>query len=251
MRSGAAFMGFSEAPINFPPTFKYDVLRSSRSHKRSRRRSGKYIRHLDLSEVDEKINECRDRDHDHTDADEDDENAEIGIDVSDVASVTSTTVTSVHSKRTTTTTDIDDDDETDEFDYFDRSPRQFMKTKGKAFVQDVATKAKNKWLSLISPSSPSFRRSVSPLDKPEQRPALKEMSQSAVELGHDYHALPLPSPMDPPTSAASERRPKSLSMKRSESSTKGARSRKSEADDDEDKGVYDSSSKQRVPSWYV
>ena len=35
MRNGQAFVGFREATINFPPTFKYDVLRTSR-HKRKR-----------------------------------------------------------------------------------------------------------------------------------------------------------------------------------------------------------------------
>src|ERR1700743_2443819 len=28
MRHGDAFMGFNEADINFPPTFKYDVMRT-------------------------------------------------------------------------------------------------------------------------------------------------------------------------------------------------------------------------------
>jgi hypothetical protein len=35
MRNGQAFVGFAEAPINFPPTFKYDVLRTLR-HRRKR-----------------------------------------------------------------------------------------------------------------------------------------------------------------------------------------------------------------------
>lgn len=41
MQRGEAFVGFNEASIDFPPTFKYDVLRSRRSKHRSLKRSSK------------------------------------------------------------------------------------------------------------------------------------------------------------------------------------------------------------------
>lgn len=39
MRNGQAFVGFREAPINFPPTFKYDVLRTLKAKRRNSRAS--------------------------------------------------------------------------------------------------------------------------------------------------------------------------------------------------------------------
>lgn len=43
MRNGQAFVGFHEAPIHFPPTFKYDVLRTLKSkRKRPKRQNSNY-----------------------------------------------------------------------------------------------------------------------------------------------------------------------------------------------------------------
>ncbi|KNZ72104.1 72 kDa inositol polyphosphate 5-phosphatase [Termitomyces sp. J132] len=44
MKSGEAFVGFKEAPINFPPTFKYDVLRSLKHIKRGKSQPGSWRR---------------------------------------------------------------------------------------------------------------------------------------------------------------------------------------------------------------
>ena len=38
MRNGQAFVGFCEAPIDFPPTFKYDVLRTIKHRRRLSKR---------------------------------------------------------------------------------------------------------------------------------------------------------------------------------------------------------------------
>ena len=52
MKSGEAFIGFKESPIDFPPTFKYDVLRTIKQKKYLKANSSKHT--LVLSEVEEK-----------------------------------------------------------------------------------------------------------------------------------------------------------------------------------------------------
>ena len=52
MKSGEAFVGFKEGPIDFPPTFKYDVLRTIKQKRILRANSSKHT--LVLSEVEER-----------------------------------------------------------------------------------------------------------------------------------------------------------------------------------------------------
>ena len=69
MQEGQAFTGFHEAPIDFPPTFKYDVQRSNkRSRLRSMKRSSKVPGTPDtphdkmLTEIEEKEKEEQEED---------------------------------------------------------------------------------------------------------------------------------------------------------------------------------------------
>ncbi|THH00088.1 hypothetical protein EW026_g2394 [Hermanssonia centrifuga] len=115
MQSGEAFVDFNEAPIDFPPTFKYDVLRSKRSKHRSFKRYSKNPA-LDMIQHEKLLTEIEER---RQDADEERSDEDVEIDV-EAASVASTAFTS----QSRYTTD-GDDPEVEREDYFlsSTSPR--------------------------------------------------------------------------------------------------------------------------------
>ncbi|KAJ7650437.1 inositol polyphosphate phosphatase [Roridomyces roridus] len=139
IQNGVAFVGFHEAPINFPPTFKYDVLRTLKQ-KRRRSRLERWRtpaeRARRLTEVDE-----------HGDEPEPGEDGEESD--KEAASLSSSVWTSAHSRHGT-----EGDD-----DYFHPSPSSqppssFSTPGSRLSVSVAAQKAKSKWLSVLSPSSP-------------------------------------------------------------------------------------------------
>ena len=259
-KSGALF-GFNEADINFPPTFKYDVQKSIKRDKSQARRKHAYkrwIAHLsnpNLSEVQEIDNEINNR------AGDEDRGASIEVD--DSGSIISTTLTAL-SGQTRTTINGDSDD-TDGLFVRSRTPRSYKDHYGnntnaviqKLFIAKAAQRAKDKWLSLIRPKgyNPTRKKqSRRASDFSASSPQIKacptmEMAKSssttqkyasAIELGQSQTH----------NSALSEltRSPSKKSAKSHLSSNNTTKNSEYSAQDT-DGGVYDSSSKQRVPSW--
>lgn len=258
MKSGKEFVGFKEASIHFPPTFKYDVLKrekSSNSHlfKRDRRKRRSRRHALGLSEVEEK---------DH----EDEGYEQMEDDSSDSDSSSSASSFSSFSRPSASIAYNDGDE------YFNGEPSLSYvgyggddtdgpepSTTDRAFVIRAALKAREKWRNILSrpsssptmpnsfigrrsrsrkgsvvadhasPSEPLIRRSSSVLSR---RPAF-EMSKAASAIELDRASTPI-DPLQP-------------SRSRTNGSTKSVQERSK--DETSCKGVYDSSSKQRVPSW--
>lgn len=233
MQNGQAFVGFHEAPIDFPPTFKYDVLRTlKRAKRRSRPDRQKQFdeRVHQLTEAEEK--ELQDAE------DEGDEEGEGG----EAASMASSVWTSIHS-RAGTDREIEDDDE------FPTSPSSHtMSTSGsKVSIYAAAHKAKAKWLSMISSSSPTIPTKQvrskqvhgevwlkkNPLPSSTIDVVLDGLSASVPERATSLDAVdrsflhPPPMVMNNPTKS----------------------SQVSDEEEGDEKGVYDSSHKKRVPSW--
>ncbi|KAG7089700.1 hypothetical protein E1B28_011355 [Marasmius oreades] len=232
MQNGRAFVGFREAPINFPPTFKYDVLRTLKGAKRrqlklERWKSDRVQRLTDVTEKDGAAVEDVDKSSDEGDG--------------EVASVASSVWTSTNSRHR-------QDPDQEEGYFHGQGMSRSSSSKLSISVSVAAQKARTKWLSLLGPSSvpaspTKWLRSKSSLveattarnqreSSEEVIPELKvqrEGSEDSPDLGTDATLVPPP-----------------LGRLRS---TKSNTSLQSDDDYDENKGVYDTSSKKRVPSW--
>lgn len=216
MKQGKFFNGFNEAPIDFPPTFKYDVLRGL---KRSKRTGPKPLQLGDRSTPLLEIEEPDDPD----DIDDDGEGA----------SLLSSAMTSVIS-HPNTEPGVEDDS------YFytrPSTPTGATSASKVSVVSSAANKARAKWLSLLSPS----------FGNPPNTKSLKRSVPSPITPGR----LIPPSPLTPNISNTSSEtgkrrflRPPPMVLVNSP-----AGSQQSDAALEE-KGVYDSSHKKRVPSWY-
>jgi hypothetical protein len=218
MESGEEFVGFNEAPINFPPTFKYDVLRTLKGGKKrsfgaNRKHSAE--RANQLSEVEETGH----RAFDEGDFDEDGEGGE--------AASLSSTWTSVYSKQHG---DEDDFEKAPDFNDAIGTPQKFA-------IGFAALRVKSKWLALLSPSLPSIQ-------------TRRKRGSSHGRIGPSASATDLPSGYV--TGGLSPNRGTSL---RSPSLQPGTPNKskssltRSDEGGDSNKGVYDSSYKKRVPSW--
>ena len=278
MATSDAFRGFNEAPIRFPPTFKYDVLRTL--SKRSRRKSFKRppITPIVASPHDKLLSEVAEHEHEHAAALEDkaDQAAQHDRDCDDdveqdAVSLASSAWTSVRSRRTVDPERDDDDEDEDDREppsagYPMQSPPASASASNlvhKVWSVTTAHKAKEKWISLFSPNSP--RSPSTPGKRSKWRQSwTSSKSQVPLRRGNPPHGVPTvedgpapQTPMDP----ADSRQPKSQRTKEFQTALQDAvqaRPHKhlalSENNvdlEDEDRGVYDSSHKQRVPSWSV
>ncbi|KAF9466458.1 Endonuclease/exonuclease/phosphatase [Collybia nuda] len=241
MENGEAFVGFQEGPIDFPPTFKYDVLRTIKGTKR---RKSKVDRRKHLEDKSSRLTEVEEKELAELENEDAEEEGER--EGEEAASMGSSIWTSIHSK-TGTEHGVDDDDD----DYFHASPSmQTMSTSASKIslaAAAAAHKAKAKWLSLLSPSS------VAP---PTKSPRVKQ-NEPRVKKSHSIASSvdAIPRELLVPTQAG-----RALSLDAVDrtlqppppmilvSSTKSTVPSDGE-DDDEDRGVYDSSHKRRVPSW--
>ncbi|CAA7265565.1 unnamed protein product [Cyclocybe aegerita] len=223
MKTGSFFDGFNEAPIDFPPTFKYDVLRTLKRPKRS---SSKLSRAGDSST---KLAEVEERGFEEND-DEGDED--------EGASLMSSAMTSLNSKPAT-------EPGNDEDAYFHASPSTptaMASTSKVSLAPTGASKAKVKWLSILSPSfSPKLKTKHG---EPWGAPGTPVTPNQLIP--------PSPLSAHPPISASdsSKRRflrPPPMILVSSNSS--GGQETLAEEEVVEEKGVYDSSHKKRVPSW--
>jgi hypothetical protein len=265
-------LGFEEGLIDFPPTFKYDVQRgiksskSQRSIKRWRSIAVTASKKKELSEIQERDNwqavheDTTVEDQEDLDLQQDDhEGDEDEEETNDMTSFVSSVWTSKHSKANT---DIDENE-----DYFQRPSSSKGNQESLAHKLQIVTaahKAKAKWMSLLTPLNtpatpkrwsrskseqglgiPSDDASLAPLNAGPMSITSKSKS-TPIPIGSAGHASSL---ADSPMPSLSHATP---SMAR-QSSTRSPSSLHSEESNDEaepgSKGVYDSSHKQRVPSW--
>ncbi|TFK70303.1 DNase I-like protein [Pluteus cervinus] len=213
MKGGSDFVNFREAPINFPPTFKYDVLRTLKRAKRQH--SQKERNHPD------RLTEKEERQLERLEAEAED------LEAGDAASVAS----SLCSKPKPETDQGDSENEPQIPPFL--SSQSLATSAGKAPVLVVAQKAKDKWLSIVAAKHNIIRSHTTRTKKGRSAPLPRRRSTSSIRIfaedaGSSNSGTP---PADP-------------DGKLSVTAT-------SPQDDDylDDKGVYDSSHKQRVPSW--
>jgi hypothetical protein len=239
MQNGEAFVGFQEGPIDFPPTFKYDVLRTL---KRAKRRRSKLDRRKHLEDKSSRLTEIEEKELAELENEEAEEEGEH--EGEEGASLASSIWTSVHSKAGTDR-EIDDDD-----NYFHASPStQTMSTstsKISLVASAAAHKAKAKWLSLLSPSGASSPTKI--LRAKQSEPWVKKSPSSIDVASRGLLAPPQPEralSLDAVDKTLHPPPPMILI-----SSTKSSLPSDDE-DEGDDRGVYDSSHKKRVPSWCV
>ena len=218
MKEGTEFLGFHEAPINFPPTFKYDVAPHSKYTKghtsksmRLQQRAGD--KSTTLTDLEER-------------ALEELENGEAN----ETASMVSSTSTSVKSK-------VWDRESDGECVPSPSTPT--MATSGsKASVASASTrKAKLKWLTLLSPSLSSPTALFRPKHQHASTP-LSSLGDFPSPRNYRKHSLQGKSRHD-------TRSPVILV------DASGPNTNNDGTPILEERGVYDSSNKRRVPSWCV
>ncbi len=215
MQEGKAFVGFEEGLINFPPTFKYDVLRTLKRPKRSSSRQGQnyqtdspiFTSQEYLSQ--EKVEEDRD---------------------DDVISIASTLSRS---------SSLNSGGEQGEIIGITITPPEVVHTNQTS--SKAAQKAKKRWLSLLSTRLSPYRSKSSP-----DTPILNNIRKSLEET----QRLNKPKPPTPvqrhslDTGGSRSLQPPAILVNSTKTSI--------QSDDqslDPVRGVYDSSHKQRVPSW--
>ena len=265
MEEGKEFAGFKEGKIDFPPTFKYDVLRTLKGSRRlhlSRWKSQGGHDHAPITEVHER--------GDKSDEDSDGDEGE-----GEGASIASSTWTSVNSRMPT-----ENDGEDDDFFSSTNTP---VAASSKLSLSTAAVKVKSKWLSVISssgssPSSPAKKW----FQSSDQSLSNRSPSTKSKRHHNHKHSNSLDAPAGPTKSTTAlvvDRQKKQQSSRSlhgperawsmenlasgpgllqpppSMERTMSTRSAQLASSDDEtsdvetDKGVYDSSSKRRVPSW--
>lgn len=252
METGEAFLGFQEAEIDFPPTFKYDVLRTIKRSRHSLKRSAKSavgtpVHEKLLTEIEEQEREEREALRRADDGEEEDEG--------EATSIASTAWTS----GSRYTVDPDENDDPEE-EYFSFSPDTVASTRANAnpgnvvhkiLAASAAHKAKEKWMAIVH--SP---RGNSPWSK-VKRKFDGESVPPSPSIQYRAPSLPPTPGLTPgtPASFMTEDDDKFLKPIRHPASgrtspTKSQR-RSDEIDEAEfqDIGVYDSSHKKRVPSW--
>ena len=224
MEKQEAFVGFKEARINFPPTFKYDVMRTLK-RKQTKEQPWK-------PPLDRPTRLILEAEHEELEDD--------GLD-DEAASVVSSFLTS------NSRPDTSGDEEYVQI----LPPAHSVRTPGgRVSFAIAAGKAKAKWLELLSPTSPrnffklgSPRTPRTPLNRPQTpKPLTPNGSQSF------YFARPQTSTR-PSSPMPDAERLSFTSSSPSGGTTPAKQEQRTGERDANDRGVYDSSHKQRVPSW--
>ncbi|EMD33400.1 hypothetical protein CERSUDRAFT_118002, partial [Gelatoporia subvermispora B] len=255
MASGQAFNGFSEASITFPPTFKYDVLKRAKT-RRSRRYSFKppSVRpqhDKPLTEVGEEQNQDRAESQvaqENGDADEGDTN-----DAASMASSVRTSRTSNHSRYTFNLEDYDDDAT---LFSASRARGSTGMLNHKLWAAAAAQKAKSRWHAIVSGTSPGKVQ-----DKVHEKLSKWKVNLSRPPTPAPEGKFPSRPPITPLVPRHRDQDASTVayssnsnehdlqSVKARPSSSRSVNPDDMDSVDPEAKGVYDSSHKQRVPSW--
>ncbi|KAH9988985.1 hypothetical protein BJV77DRAFT_1018835 [Russula vinacea] len=242
MRNGQAFVGFHEATINFPPTFKYDVLRTIRHRRRRSKHAQAAVGVVaSLSQEPDDAGEQPELEGHHDCgrsevSSEDDTNGEL-------ASVISSGTTYSHRDQLSD----EDNDSGAESDYLRR--RMALPQRGGALVKRIsmsaAQRAKSKWAELIhAPSSQRLVRSPW-VNTPTIQVRGNSRSPRSVPTTPLLGRRSTSSTDHPPDGVLASASPLMRARVQPSPSLIG----NGIADTECDRGVYDSSSKQRVPSW--
>ncbi|KAF8440293.1 hypothetical protein L210DRAFT_3760494 [Boletus edulis BED1] len=232
METNSAFSGFQEAPINFPPTFKYDVASRSKTKRRRSRRSP-----IEGNETERE-------------GGEDEENGE---DAEGESRSLASSGWTLHSKGV-----VSEPEDADYCTPFTSNPT--VDEGGRVALTVVAQKAKAKWKALLSPGvgprgPPAWLRNKRGLRDVGGRPKSIDIIQQPPSPGPSVEDIPSsPIELSPETTGLLEPPDRQrIFIPRQSSrgfSTKSVPSTPIEPHADEDDvAVYDSSHKRRVPSW--
>ena len=236
MQHGDAFAGFKEGDIHFPPTFKYDVLRTLKRPKSKPARSS-------VPAVNTLVEEPEV------------ENGDMYGDNDDAGSFASFDATSLNCRQPYDRKPAEDD-------YYSR--KHLLRASTGNLVQKVkeiaaAQKAKRRLLIYGSPVLPSLlpNNSISPMFSPGHSEWADMLNKSSWEglKGRIDQTLPLKTTPATPILDTSSTKSSTISKSIDRSLLGPPLSRtdqsKSISDEEADgnHGVYDSSSKKRVPSW--
>ncbi|KAH0584979.1 hypothetical protein H2248_008249 [Termitomyces sp. 'cryptogamus'] len=225
MKSGEAFVGFKEAPINFPPTFKYDVLRSLKHIKRGKSQPGSWRRpdgqSCRLTEVEKEVEDLEKKEAEE-EAEEEGEEA---------TSVASSQCMSTPSRAT-------ERDPEDEEVFTSPSYQTMASSTSKTSVAAVTHGVKARWLHFFS----SHR--IKPYQAQPRENVITKAHSSVDIISNGLLTPATAFDSIDPTEKTRLQPPRIISV----NSTKSSLLSKEE-DDNSDKGVYDSSHKKRVPSW--
>jgi len=253
IQHGDAFAGFNEAEINFPPTFKYDVMRTLKRLKPKSTRSAKRDNMLTENPLVEEPEIHVD------DVDAEVENGDGYGDNDDAGSLASSNTASINYRLLPERESVEDD-------YFLRT--NVLRASTGNLVQKVKTMTaaqgtKTRWLTRLSP----VPLSLLPGNKSISSPVLStghskwsdKLKKSSREELDEQKTPALSSKMasTPPTLDNSSTKSSNISKSIDRSLLGSPLSRvdpskpTSDEEADEDRGVYDSSSKKRVPSWSV
>lgn len=252
MQHRDALPGFHEADIDFPPTFKYDVLRTLKRPRSKTFRSVQRDRVLT-------VNPLMEEPEVHLgDVDAGVENGDVYGDNDDAGSLASSNTASLNYRQLSEREPVEDD-------YFSRI--HVLRASTGNLVQKVKTmaaaqKAKTKWLTRGSPVPPahlSNNKSISSPMLSQGRSKWGDRLKKSSREGFDGKKTP------PLSSKMTSATPLTLDTSSTKSSTVSKSIDRSllgppflrtdqskstsDGETDEDRGVYDSSSKKRVPSW--
>lgn len=233
--NGPAFSGFHEASIDFPPTFKYDVVGRSKTKRLRSKRT------IADREADSHETEKENMDEEENMADGDCEARSL-----------SSSAWTLHSRGVTSTSDPDEEDYAAVVSSGPITNDSFQTP-----LVTAAHKAKARWKALLSPSiitspvaSPVARwlRPKNGLPEPvppsspiirKQSPSLDPSLEDDLVGGSDL--VPRRNGLLQPPQKEHAIRPISRGI--------SVKSLPDQPDEADDKAVYDSSHKQRVPSW--
>jgi hypothetical protein len=211
MEEGKAFVGFEEGLINFPPTFKYDVLRALKKPKRSSSRQN--------HQTDSPVFTSQERlAQEKAEGDRDD----------DIISIASTLSSSLNSG-------------VEQGDVIDITITPPGAAHAKQNPSKASQKARKRWLSLLSTRLSHYRSKSSP-----QTPLVNNFRKSLEETQRLNKSKP-PTPVQRhslDTGGNHNLQPPAILVNSTKTSLQS-----SDKSLDPSKGVYDSSHKQRVPSW--
>lgn len=217
MKKSTVLNGFNEGLINFPPTFKYDVLRTKRSKRRTPKSNG-----LDPTEnPSARLTELEERDIEETEEDVE------GVSL----------VSSIMTSLPTTEPGMQGDNS---FHTLPATPLTVISSNKPSAMLNLATRAKARWLS-TSFGTPS---SKSPKRKPgDVRPRILSPPSPSIRTGLSS-SNPNLHVMSDEGSRRRFFRPSPLNLVNPVGHHTGEEELETEG-----KGVYDSSHKKRVPSW--